>query len=267
MCALRIPAFRGVPPYAKDINRLIASRIPTGRVIYQTSFEEGLDGFWTMDYTGSSGTRYTGYLCRNFKYAHTGKASLEMLVRGVAGVTTAQILGKTLAYPFKGERKIGLELYFMLSTPWKESVTERIYLQLSRWTGSNQIYAELIIYPQHNVLNYRNSGGGETTIADPFTFPNASIDDLREESFVNWNYPGSWLPWNYIKIEADFANEKYGKIWCNNQVFDVAEGEDLRTLSNARQKNMIDMQLIGEQKTANDRKLFIDDVIFTVEED
>lgn len=185
--------------YAKDINRLITSRTPTGKIIYQNPFDtvQETNAFVLHNKTG---VHPEGYKLLDREYPFRGGGAL--LIGCEANKFVNAILTIGLPKPLK---KIGIE--FHMAFPKGTGAVNRLTWEARYWNGIGYYTADY----RFDMINLWQfiTGGVLTTLA---------TKDIGEEA---WYAAGRayWVPYHYIKTIIDFENLTFNSLTVDDSTW------------------------------------------------
>lgn len=163
--------------YAKDVNRIIASRLPTGRILFQDDFEDTLLK-WEASGTGTIG--------RHTTHAMDTEACME-IVTDITANNMMEAL-KQIAPQESPLGKLGLEFYFsMASTKYGAFIFGLQYVSANR--GVN-VRSGIKLYQGE----YEAAGGVWTALPDIWT---------------GWDLSDDFRFWHHAKLIVDLVNADY----------------------------------------------------------
>lgn len=207
--------FKDTPkPYVKDINRLIASRTPTGKVYFQDDFDDAPLGW---DKYG------TGTIAQNTTYKYMGKGCLGITTP--AGAWGLQEAMKRLGMP--RSLRVGLEFMtaFQTATQNFNSIRFGIEQDSSQRGFRDSAIIEIFLTGGVPVVQYVNLAGVNVPIAG---FPT----DYDAEVFT------ASVKWHHVKLIADFITREYVSIEVDNTFVSLA-GIRLNNIGAPTQFNLL----------------------------
>jgi len=220
----------GPRPYAKDVNRLISSLVPTGKVFCQDDFEAA-----TLKWQNTGGTTArdtTAYM------PFMGTACLE--VTSPATINDQNITRRRFSLP--RNKTLGLEFRFLIT----DLTLMKIIIALDMYDGSQVKTAEFQYLPADEKWQYAGV---------PFGW-----DDLPGGSQPVWNVEAH----QHIKFVADFDNLRYSYLCIGGNVIDMSSlAFDSRSNTS---DPYLSLQFTVRTYENVAKSMFIDDLILTSEE-
>jgi len=229
----------------KDINRLITSLYPTGRVIYQDGFEERAIGSYA--YAGDTGYVAELYTAKSFQ------GSKCFHIQAPAG----------------GEARI---MYFSGLPPNKKIGVE-YWIQVMPATNLDNFRVELWAYDQNEMGQVRRVDAMMRFVKTDF---NATYNWLKGYWQI-WQKPGTWFTiidpyyintrsqsWNYVKLIVDFATEKYVKAIIGEKILDLPY--DISTVTTENEPNILVTRVRVFAAATGVQDLYVDNHIITTHE-
>jgi hypothetical protein len=174
-------------PFAKDINRLITSLHPTGKIVLQDGFEATHLNWQDLSNVGGSSVR-------DATRAFDGEASLKLTSSAVAWEMGS-------AYRHIGlppSPRLGLEAWFAT----EGANVYNMQFELG-WHDSVNLYTAVVFYntvPRE--WYYINVAGNPVKIGDQWI-------------------TGEYDQWHNVKFVADFLRREYISLVCDNMVFPI----------------------------------------------
>jgi len=223
----------------KDINRLIGSWYPTGKILFQDDMED-LIADATNHYKNTAGTT-----SKANDRAYSKQYSLKLTTGNVAG--NAASVALYLGLPNYLTR-LGLELKWLSNADLANLRSFKV--AMTRYDGSTAYFADLRYY------------GTFTTSLHKWQYLNSSngLTDLLSQYFsLSTTEPA----WNGLKIIADFQKNCYDSFWTN-QYFNNMKNIPFYTVASAVQPELgIYIEIVTETATAINA--WLDDLILTDE--
>ena len=215
-----------INPYAKDINRLISSLVPSGKVVFQDDFENtALKWRNTLGTTARDTTNYFPFM---------GNACLQI---DTAAVIESRNETYKRLHALRNMR-MGLEMWFLLP-----SFANINYIQFSLDRDGPVRNAEIQYDPVTTNLSYYNSAGGLTNFG---TLPNWHIDAYQ-----------------HMKLIADLVTGYYVSFEIGDELFDLSS---YRVWSATGGNREVFASITIETAIAGVKSIYVDDVIVTNEE-
>jgi len=186
-----LPAFRFPMVYPKDINRLITSLSPTGKVVFQDDFEAEVLK-WDAVISG------TGTIARNTTHAFDGGASLKITTSAGENDYTEAV--RFVGLDFYKKSPLGLEAWWCAAT-----MADGQDMQMGfEWGDGVKIYSAYLRYERGTGWQVKDRTNWRTFSTTPI---------IRH---------GSYYEYNYIKLIADLVKERYIKAIINGVEFDIS---------------------------------------------
>lgn len=239
---LLVPTFRDSPrPYAKDINRLISSWWPTGKILGQDDME-ALIADATNHYKQTFGT-----IARSSEKAFHGQYSLKLTTGNVAGNTGGA--GNYISIPRYG--RVGLELKWLTNA---SDDLRNMRAFIVWYDGVNAHHCDIRYY--NYIANVENKKWQYLNSL------NALTNIFNQKVYLAPTEPA----WNGIKLIADFEKDTYDSFYSNDLSRDM-KGIPLYVAPSTVTSPLLGIYL---QVTTDENKaisMWFDDVILTDEGD
>lgn len=226
------------PQLPKDVNRLVSSIIPSGKVLFQDDMDN-LDAAATNHYLEVQGT-----MARDATLAYgSGLYSLKLTTGAVAGNTAE--MNKYVGVPLP--KLINLELRWL--TTAQEANLRSIYFDLYRYDGAIET---------HMGVNYIGAWGAdsETWRVIPAGTGGNWVNVATQSFILDTNHC-----WNWIKFVADFENNRYVRLYSNEEIFDLSAYPAITQASAVNP--MLDLEIVLVTNTGTAISCYIDDIIIS----
>jgi len=176
--------------YAKDINRLITSLVPTGRVIFQ----DDMEGLLKWVFSGTAG----GSVSKNTALpVFDGDASIDIATAATTDALAAAL--RRVDLPFS--KRVGLEGWINLCNP----NLKFFEFDISWYDGVKDHMAEL----RYDVVNKKWQYSNSALVY--IDIPEGDMDIVH----------GTTEHFDYVKQVADFGKDEYVALYVNGQKFDL----------------------------------------------
>jgi len=226
-------------PYAKDINRLISSWHPTGKVLFQDDMES-LIADASNHYRGIFGVG--GAVERANDRSFHGQYALKLTTSALATATATAIA--YLCLP-NYQTRIGLELKFISDA--EEPNLEYIRFALVRYDGEYHHEANFIYYGVLREWRRFDRGAIEVPVFDQWL-----------------NVSATEPSWNGMKMIVDFEKDTYDTFICNEKSIDL-KGEPLYVTPETTIPPELVIYMEIMTKTDTSISMWVDDLILTDE--
>jgi len=241
--------FLGPGAYPKDINRLITSLQPTGKVVMQEDFEV------ITNFANRYSVTPAGCSISNTR-AFSGKASLALTADAGVG-QKAEIECYLAQLP---SRRVGLEFWFLTGYPvnnWDR--IDSIGVGIEHWdeetnklgrVGFNCEYGAIVGYKIPITLKYRDPTYTEQTIGT-----------------MNWYKNIFW--WNNMKFIGNFddpASPQFEYLRVGHKEFNVKGIKTYHETHNNEPNKSLWKMNVKNKDAGLTVNLYLDDIIFTCDE-
>lgn len=225
--------------HAKDVQRLISSLYPTGRVVWQDDFEATLLKWKEFAFSGGSG----GGIARDTTKAYRESASLKIS----SGTTESGGYEANKDFGRTGNMRMGIEFHWARTYDLDHKLQAGI-----EWRNGVNAYQAMVYY--HDKMIRIMTPAGVVTLDTLGEDIEGYDRDAQEEFFFH-----------HLKLTANFDKAKYGMLFFDDEVYDLCD-YDLYIFasgSSGIKSHRAYLIWVNDTGITTSKDAFFDDVIVT----